>query len=439
MASAAFAFVDVNVVPMDSERTIERQTVVVNGDRIVDVGPVATTVVPEGTMRIEGSGKYLMPGLADMHVHYNEPWYGPMFLANGVTTVRNMWGSRWMLETRQAVAAGNLLAPTIVTAGPLIDGEPSFWPTCKTVTSEAEAEATVDEQAEAGYDFIKVYDSLSVQVYDALVRAARRRGLPVAGHVPHAVGLEHALGSGQASIEHLTSYIMAIQAEDSPHRPSPRPEQALTGVRFADRSRIAGVVDATLRAGVWNCVTLVALRKSTQPDAFAQLQHSPELRFLPGSLVNGWDATKGAKWQFATPDFLDALRGANDLRHEITKSLHESGARILLGTDTANPFVVPGFAIHEELELLVDAGLTPFEALRAGTSGAAEFLHATHEFGTIKVGARADLLLTNGNPLGDVRHASSRVGVMVRGRWLPAEELDSMLNEVARTDSGANS
>jgi len=417
---------------MDVRGVLEHQTVLVRDQRIAAIGDVARVPVPPASARIDGRGRYLLPGLVDMHVHYNDPRYTTLFLANGVTTVRNMWGAPAHLRSRDAIASGAALAPAIYTCGPITDGDPPVWEGSIVVRTAAEAEAAVAGQAAAGYDFIKVYDSLALDAYDGVMRAAQRHGIRVVGHVPLAVGLSHALAAGQASIEHLTGYLLALQSDDSPHRPTPVPAQRYTIGRYAERERIPEVVASTLAAGAWNCVTLVVLEKTSRLDGYSALREAPELRYLPPALVDGWDPAKDFRFKDTTPAAFDDMRTGVDVRRELTRALHEAGARILLGTDTPNPFVVPGFSIHEELRLLVDAGLTPYEALRAGTAAAAEFLHGSDEFGSVREGLRADLVLAEANPLDDVANAARRAGVMVRGRWLPEAELRSMLDDLAQ-------
>jgi imidazolonepropionase-like amidohydrolase len=443
---AAIAFVDVDVAPMDRERLLRRQTVVVKGDRIVAIGPAAEVAVPEGALRIEGRiagrdggrARYLMPGLADMHVHAWDPDDLVLFLANGVTTVRNMFGSPMHLEWRAKIAAGELLGPTILTAGPIIDGNPPVWPGSTVVDDPALAEKAVLEQKEAGYDFLKVYARLTLPCYDAIVEAAAKHGMRVMGHVPAAVGLAHVLASKQESVEHLDGMAGFAQKDDSPYFSRVDFQNEALAWKHVDDAKIAQAAKIARENGVWSCPTIVVLQKWVQGDAAKALFERPEMKFVPAIERAAWDP--GNNYLKSLPvEYVDSVRAADPDRKRAVGILHKAGARILLGTDMGNPFVMAGFAVHEELENLVACGLTPFEALRAGTSGAAEFMKAGSEWGSVTVGSRADLLLLEGDPLEDVRNAARRVGVMVRGQWFSESDLRARLEELAMKNEAARS
>jgi imidazolonepropionase-like amidohydrolase len=426
----AVAFVGVSVVPMSSSTVLADQTVVVRGDRIVALGPAADTAVPEGATRIEGAGRWLMPGLADMHVHTWSADDFPLFLANGVTTVRNMFGSELQLAWRQQIAAGELLGPTMITAGPIIDGDPPVWPGSTVLTDPAQAEQVVLDQQQAGYDFLKPYAGLKLDVYDALVAAAKAHGMRFMGHVPKEVGLEHVISAGQSSIEHLDGFAGAAQLEGSPHFGETGFRATLGAWPTADDGRLAELADACRKNGVWNCPTLVVLEKWVGPEETAALMARPEMKYVGPMLMRFWDPANN--YLGTLPDDMLAATKAGDAdRKRCIRILHEHGARLLAGTDMGNPFVVAGYALHEELANFVQAGLSPYEALRASTSGAAEFMNASAEWGSVAVGARADLLLLEANPLDDVRNAAKRVGVMVRGKWFEQAALQVQLDELA--------
>jgi len=412
--AAATAFVNVSVIPMDSKRVVPGQTVIVRGDRISEVGPIDTTEVPDGALRIDGRDKYLMPGLTDMHVHLRHPDMLTLFLGNGVTSIRNMWGIEWHLRIRDQIKKGELVGPTVYTAGPIIDGNPPVWPQSTVVKTPDEAAKVVSEHKQAGYDFIKIYNRLSSECYDAIIEAGAKNGMRVVGHVPSAVGLEHALAAGQYTIEHLRGYGNFLKLEDS---------QLWEKI---DEVKVSHIAQTTREAGAWNCPTLVVNDKMMMSDKdFEQELKRSYMKYIPASFKKMWIELGGKRSENSNR----SLKVCNMKR--MVKALHDAGARILLGTDTPNPCVVPGFSLHEELQNLVDAGLTPYEAIRAGTSNAAECLGALSEFGTISAGLRADLILVEGNPLEDVGNTDRRVGVMLRGRWFPQSELQTMLDNLA--------
>lgn len=417
-------FVDVNVVPMDTAGVLENQVVVVRDGIISAVAPGSTTEIPEHTEIIDGTGGFLLPGLADMHVHVSNEEEFLLFIANGVTTARDMFGDQDRLAWREKVERGDVLGPTIYMSGPIIDGNPPFIEGSTVVETAEDAKRVVAEEKAAGYDFVKVYDFLSRDAYDALVSAARENGMPVVGHVPDAVGLNEVLAAGQASIEHLRGYAAALVSD---------PDQVTFGSEdwaLADTSKMRDLAGATRAAGVWNCPTLVVTQKWLPPEEQRALFAKPAMRYIAPQVHAEWDPDASYLSFFST-EKLAAVQRSHKQRLMMTRALHEAGARLLLGTDAGNPFVLAGFSIHEELANLVEAGLTPYEVLLTGTRFAAEFLDAPGQFGVVAPGARADLILTDGNPLDDVGAVAHPKGVMVRGRWLPRSELARMLDRLA--------
>ena len=427
------AFVGVNVVPMNQNGVLRNQTVTVSDGRIVSIDKTDGSRIPNDARRIDGKDRYLLPGLADMHVHQWNEGDLLLFLANGVTTIRNMWGTSRQLVWRDMITQGHLLGPTIYTAGPLLDGKPPIWNSSKVIETANEAEEEVAREKNAGYDFIKVYNGLSAEVYDAIIATAKKYGMPIAGHIPDKVVLDHAQKAGQSSIEHLTGYFAAIEADDSPFKGKLDRQSRYAAVDYIDEDKISQVVTDTIRAGTWNCVTLVVYQNFIPLEQARQVLQRPEMKYASPLDLSSWDPSKDFRLKTMAASDFERVRRGDKLRQKLTRALHNAGAHILLGTDTPNPFVVQGFSIHTELQNFVQAGLTPYEAIRAGTADAAQFLNATHEFGTIEVGKRADLILVEGNPLEDVTSLSSRIGVMVRGQWFSQIQLQNMLDDLATT------
>ena len=354
-------------------------------------------------MVIDGTGRWLMPGLVDMHVHTWGASELTLFVANGVTTVRNMFGAPLHLTWRREIAAGERFGPTIVTAGPIVDGSPPVWQGSRVIQTPDDARAAVREQAEAGYDFVKVYARVPLDAYVALVEAAAEAGLPVDGHVPSAVGLPRALEAKQRTIEHLIGYQAWLEPSDSPLSGEVGLLASLEAWELIDRERIAQVVEETVAAGAWNCPTLVVMQKWLGPDEVARELERPEMRYVAPFLIGMWK-NMGAGM---SADLIAAGRGGDDERRELVGALHRGGARILLGTDAGNPWVPAGFSVHEELANLVAAGLSPHAALRAATRAPAECLGLEQEFGAVLPGLRADLLLLAADPLADVGAAAA--------------------------------
>jgi imidazolonepropionase-like amidohydrolase len=401
---AAVAFRNVTVVPMDADRVIPAQTVVVRGSTIATLGPVSGTKVPAGASVIDGTGKFLMPGLADMHVHLPPPdapagrAEDELYVANGVTTVRSMAGFENHLALRARVNAGGLLGPTLILAGPGLDGARVMTPT--------EGERQVREQNAKQYDLLKVLPGLSLASYDAIVKTAREVRMPFAGHVPADVGLEHAIDSGQETIEHLDGYL-----------------ELLNGRRPLSVDAMLPIVRKTKAAGVWNVPTMAVMAVNVGTADNDALLARSELEYIARSYVDDW---LGLRARANIPrDVADVIQ-AN--RIQLLKLLHAEGARLLLGTDSPQLFNVPGYSIHRELRMMTEAGMTPFEVLQSGTEKVGEYLR--RPCGTIAVKACADLILLDGNPLEDVSNVERITGVMVRGRWLPRLELQKGVQRI---------
>jgi imidazolonepropionase-like amidohydrolase len=413
---AVAAFTNVTVIPMDRDRAVAGQTVIVRNGRIAAIGPVRTTSVPDGAQRIDGTGQFLMPGLADMHVHIFSSDELVFYLANGVTTVRNMWGMPMHLRMRDSIRAGQLLGPTVYTAGAILDGDPPQLRGSAVIRTASDADTIVQQQLRDGYDFIKVYNRLTPDAYAGIAAAARRHGARFVGHVPTAVALRAALDAGQSSIEHLSGYAAAALTTDT---------GAANWSRTLEPSKIRSLATETRAAGVWNTPTLTVLERGDMSAAESKsVLDRVEVHLLP-PMIRRFCCSQAYDAKNDLAADLLARRRAN--RFAVVRALRDAGARLLLGTDTGNPFVLPGYAAMDELQLMVEAGLSPFEALRAGTEGPAEFLGQSSTSGSVEVGKVADLVLTHGNPLRDVRAVRNVSGVMVRGRWLSAEELNSRI------------
>ncbi len=424
------AFVGVNVVPMDRERVLEGQTVIVRDGHIVALADSAAVAVPADARRIAGNGGYLIPGLVEMHAHIPSPGsereWGEgytervlfLYLANGVTTVRGMLGDPSHLKLRERAERGELSSPRIVTSGPSFNGN--------SVGSPADARRMVLEQKAAGYDFLKLHPGLSRAAFDTIDAVADRVGIRYAGHVSGAVGLERSLEAGQATIDHLDGYMQALV-------PGVTPDPGFFGFDLTDRadpSRIPSLAERTRAAGVWNVPTETLLENLAGPETAEALAARPEMRYMPAATVAEWSE---AQREFRADSAFSAHRAARflELRHALIRALRDARAGLLLGSDAPQIFNVPGFAAHRELKVLVEAGLTPFEALATGTRNPAVFFGEEAEWGTVEVGARADLVLLERNPLEDIGATSRSRGVMVRGRWFSRAELERRLNEFA--------
>jgi len=427
------AFVGVHVIPMDREVVLRDHTVIVKDEVIVAIGPRDVMRIPDEAQRIDGDGRYLMPGLADMHVHMFSASEGELLIAHGVTFVRNMWGTPTQQALVERAAKGDPDLPTIYTVGELVDGEPPIWDGSAVVTSADEGRAHVRSEHEDGFDAIKVYNRLTRESYDAIVDTARELELDIVGHVPNDVGLEHVLASRQRTIEHLQGYHRALLPDDWTFGDSSFTAyraRYLAQVNAADLSMLPKFVAMTRDAGTWNCPTIIVLDKmmaesSRESEREALMYVDPNTRGWWASITDG-----------VQPPPADDIRTFRENLYAVVRELHRAGCPLLLGSDFPNPWVVPGDSIHDELRHLVNAGLSPFEALRTGTVEPARYMRAPYDFGTVQVGRRADLVLLEDNPLEDIRHTRGIAGVMLRGDWNDAERLADRLRGVVESYAG---
>jgi hypothetical protein len=418
--------VGVHVLRSDRRGFDRNRAVLVRDGRIAWIGPAPAAPVDSGMQVVDGRGGFLLPGFADMHVHLAREGDLLTYVANGITTVRNMWGSERHLGWRARTADGELLGPRIVTAGPVIDGTPPSVPAMLVLTDPAAARAEVERQQALGFDFVKVYNSVPAAVYDSILAAAGELGMPVAGHVPFAAGLARVLAGGQTSIEHLRGYINGLVPPGAPVQPGASLRSRSLAWLHADPSRMPDLVRATAVAGVWNVPTLmVTAELLAPPDRWDELARRPVLRYLGRGAVGDRSALPYLA-DFSPDDFRAALRGLAPQR-ELVRQLDEAGAGLLLGTDS----YLQGFAFQAELEEFERTGIDRWRILMAATTQAAEFLGEAADWGRVAVGQRADLQLVEADPLVSFAALRRRAGVMVRGRWLPRAELDAALEALA--------
>ena len=427
----SLAFTHVTVIDVARGVPLPDQTVVVTGHRIASAGPASSVRVPRGAQVIDVDGRYMIPGLWDMHTHPEKEEDLALFIANGITGIRVMHGEPRHLEWREQIRRGERLGPVLFVAGPIIEGPPppalaSVIPTegKRLVHTAEEAAGEIRAQKAVGYDFIKVYNNLPRAAYEAIVAEARRLKLRVAGHVPFEVGLAGALKARQASIEHLRGYIEPLVPPGAPQQPGADFRSRALAWRFADPSKMKALAEATRDAEVWNTPTL-ACRIDTRPHAEVEAYLGrPEAAYLSKSHREMLrDRSQiGYLSNFTAEDFRYAADGYL-LEDALIRALQNAGARLLAGTD-----LVPwGFSLHRELEELVSAGLSPREALAAATRNPAEFLNAADSFGTVREGKRADLVLLGANPLEDIRNTQRIQAVVIDGRLLNRRTLDELL------------
>lgn len=399
---SSVAFVNVNIVPMDKEHILFNQTLIIRNGIITQIGAAGRIQVPQGALIINGNSRlYLTPALSDMHTHlrYDEDLL--LYVANGITTVRNMRGEPQHLEWREKVKRGEILGPTIYTAGPTLSGPNSGFTEVRTAE---EAERQVLEQKNAGYDFIKVYDQLPKVAYEAIIASAKKLQMPVAGHVPTELGVEGVLQAKQASIEHAEQYVYHYFGDDY------------------DETKIPYIAEATNKAGTYVCPTISFIENFI-------LQAEDQNKVLDRSEMKYVNPETLAWWATDRKESSAQNRIINVFQNKLIRGFRDAHVKMLSGTDIYAFGLIPGISLHQELQNLVKAGLTPYQALETSTRNAGEFLGAN--FGTIRVGNKADLILVEGNPLDDISNLQRRAGVMVHGKWMPQAQLDLMTDRLA--------
>lgn len=418
---ATFALVGVDVVPLDRETVLTDQTVVVADGRVVALGAAGEVAVPRGASRIDGRGRWLMPGLTDLHVHQERPEELLFFLANGVTTVLNLSGSPEHLELRSRLARGAELGPRLFTSGPIVVGDD---------LDADNAVRRVEEVAAAGYDCMKIYANWTEEAFLAVADACERLGLPLMGHAPRNLPLTTVLRDGREQIVHLEELVYTtpeLQTWLDRYRAGepPRPEDAPGRALAEPVRRLARGVVAS---GLWVIPTEIvidnyALRAT--PEGRARLAARPYLRYLDPVLRRMWEAADQSHRRIRNEQQME-------LQHFMLEIFREEGVPLAVGTDAGveqDLNVMPGWSLHEELAILTGLGFTPYEALRQATVAAAAFLGLPGE-GIVAEGARADLLLLDANPLEDPGAARRPAAVVAGGRWLGRAELEQRLSEV---------
>lgn len=420
------AFRGIDVVPMDRETVLENQTVLVVDGRIAALGPADEIDVPAEASIVDGAGRTLMPGLGEMHAHVppadrdNLQTVLDLFLANGITTLRGVIGEPGHLRLREQLASGERAGPRLYTAGPSLNGN--------SVASPEDGAAKVSAYHAAGYDILKLHPGLDIARFDAIMDAAHALDIQVVGHVSEAVGLDHALNKRMHGIEHLDDYVRALAPDDHPARSASPGFFGLAATPHADAARIPELARRTVEAGTWISPTETIMVSAVGPLDSDALLTRPEFVHVDETTKASWRRLRAER--FTGPGF-DAGLAARflALRRQLLKALHDAGAPILLGSDAPQWFNVPGFSAHRELALMVEAGLSPYQALRTGTVNVARHLGAGDRRGIIAKGFDADLIVIEGNPLTDIGNAARIQGVMVAGRWHDRTDLDARLEK----------
>jgi imidazolonepropionase-like amidohydrolase len=442
------AFTNVNVIPMDRERVLAKQTVLVKNGVIAEIGDAKKVKVPKDAVRVDGTGKYLVPGLVDMHTHLLSDSdefpdsIGPdelrVMVANGVTTVRFMIGTPELLSLRSRSAKGEIDAPTIFVASPHLTGREqgnNF-----VVNTPDEAREAVRKSKAAGYDFIKITTFIKAEVYEAAVDEAAKQNIRVVGHADSRfVGVERAWKAKQ-QIEHLDGYMELLLRDDAPMKGSVsdlyiyNPEN-WKSFDFIDESKIPEVARKTVASNPFVNPTHHFMKNSFgRLRTEDEIRKQPDFRFYPAKVQQQWlDFYKKNRMLNTVP--VEKRARWIELREKLIKAIYDAGGKIMTGSDTPEFLWLYGFGMHHELKALKDAGLSNYAVLEAGTKNPSLFLGTIDTVGTIEKGKRADLMLLNANPLDDPSATQNRAGVMLKGKWHTQQELNGWLDQSAQTIS----
>lgn len=423
-------FKNVNVLPMNEERVLENHTVIIRKGIITWIGPSAKAKYSKEANVISAKGKYLMPGLAEMHAHVPpiddiEPMKDvlKLFAFNGITTIRGMLGHPKHLELRDKVNRGEIVGPHFLTTGPSFNG--------MSVKSPQDGAMMVRKQKQAGYDFLKLHPGLSRQKFDSIAAAAKSVNIPFAGHVSFSVGVWRAIDAGYSSIDHLDGFIEGMV----PGIEKMVEEQTgLFGMFVADKvdtTRIPELMTKLKEKKIWVVPTQSLAERWMSPDYTAEdFQNDPDRVYMTKEQVTQWTNVKNSLMN--NPDYnVTSIQNFVALRRKLIRECQKNGIGLLLGCDAPQIFNVPGFSTHNELEYLVRSGLTPYEALRTGTVNVAAYLNKPNS-GVIAKGAIADVILLNENPLTDISNTKKIAGVLIGTKWYDRVALDNELKKLEK-------
>lgn len=447
--TGVLAFTHVTIIDMTGAPPKRDVTVLITGDRITSIGKSNRVRISRGAQIIDASRKFLIPGLWDMHVHFTRvDTTFPLFIANGVTGVRNMGGELDdLLRWRGEVASEKIIGPQIVTCGPIVDGpQPAAHGPTIVAKDAAEARAAVDSLKQLGADCVKVYDRLSRDAYFAIIDQAKKRNLPVVGHVPLSITTTEASDAGQRSIEHLGSILESASTLESELLQEERSTEPITSPsdfprRIAARgTRMLDTYDAAkakqifarfVRNQTWQVPTLEFKWAQTFiDDIFGK--NDDRLKYIPETDRQWWSPTKNFFARYRTPEYISFRKRLWQKELDLVAAIHRAGVPLMAGTDLSGAYVFPGFSLHHELELLVQAGFTPMEALQTATRNPAIFLGELSSQGTVEKGKLANLVLLDANPLDDIRNTQKINAVVFNGALLTRDDLDKLLAEAVR-------
>jgi imidazolonepropionase-like amidohydrolase len=430
LAAAVTVIRNVTVIDGSGAPAMPHMTIILRGDRIAELGPAGKLALPKGARVVDGRGRFAIPGLWDMHVHL---WYPqnqlPVYVANGITGIRDMGSDYAQTKAwRHAVEAGKAIGPHVVTAGPPVAGKISDdqkLPVMVAVTP-GDARRVFDKLDDMEVDFIKVLSDLPHDAFIALAERARKWRMPFAGHVPSSVTAREAIDARMGSMEHLFGVFVACSSEEANIRAGKTPGSRV--VDTFDEKKARELFKRSALFETRQAPTLTLWERMTYTETESRVR-DPRLRYVPRAIRATWPKAEEELKAAASPD-LGPARAQLELAFRIVKLMQESGVEIMAGTDTGDPYTIPGVTLQRELELLVKAGLTPMQALQSATLIPARYLYWDQSLGTLKKGMVADIVLLDADPLANIRNVARVSGVAMRGRYLAKPQLTAILNAV---------
>ncbi|HET9744105.1 MAG TPA: amidohydrolase family protein [Chitinophagaceae bacterium] len=429
--SVETVFRAVNVIPMDEEKVMDEQDVVIQDGKIKTIGTTGKVKYGKDARIIEAKGKFLIPGLAEMHAHVPpiddiKPMEEvlSLFLNNGVTTIRGMLGHPRHLELRNRLVSGEIIGPHFYTSGPSFNGT-----SVKTPETGAQM---VNDQKKAGYDFLKLHPGLTKENFAAIAKTAKEAGIPFAGHVSFDVGVWRAIEAGYASIDHLDGFIESLVPGIETMKQEDVGAFAMFIAKNADENKIPSLMKALKEKNIWVVPTQCLAERWFSPDKTPEaLAAEPEMIYMKEDELKNWVNNK--KGIMANPRYnAEDVRKFVVLRRKLIYECQKNGVGLLLGSDAPQVFDVPGFSVHHELKYMVDAGLSPYQALRTGTVNPARYFNRD-DMGMIKPGYVSDLVLLEANPLANIENTKKIAGVMIGNKWLPKDVIAADLKQLQKS------
>ena len=418
---------NVNIVDVKTGKILKNKTVVIDSNRVSAIYDNEINS-SDSTIVIDGKGKYLIPGLWDMHAHYkwNSIDTEPLLIANGITGVREMWGDMpEYVKIPKNTPQEGVVSPDIYFAADFIDGNPPAFPGSLIVTNFEEAAAAVKNQLEKKVDFLKVYSMLTEEAFMDIAKEAKKKNIPFAGHIPNTVSIYKAIEAGMASSEHLYGFLEGCIPQNKNENP-PQSEEELIS-RFSEQ-RFDSLCSVLAKSNMWLCPTLVVNRANIHLND-SIFKNDNRKAYLPGYVIDIWNQRINSYPKSQLDNFVKSAKVRYLFELSLIGKMNEKGVKFIAGTDCPNPYVFPGFSLHDELSLMVKGGMPALDVLKSATINPAIFMNKTANFGSAEVGKVASLVLLNKNPLENIENTKTIETVIVRGKVYSRKALDLMLEQ----------